>query len=113
MAAKKQQVEDTKKRKRINTESHQSPSKPKASKFVASKKPKPHFDNKEKKNVPLTGRERRLNAKELAEARKKKRKRHFTLEQVFFPRFLNPHELGLIFNLGFKLLLNDMLLVQD
>ncbi|XP_004508185.1 pumilio homolog 24 isoform X2 [Cicer arietinum] len=81
MAAKKQQVEDTKKRKRINTESHQSPSKPKASKFVASKKPKPHFDNKEKKNVPLTGRERRLNAKELAEARKKKRKRHFTLEQ--------------------------------
>ncbi|GAU48158.1 hypothetical protein TSUD_198160, partial [Trifolium subterraneum] len=51
------------------------------SKFVPSKKPKPHSDDKDKKKTPLTARERRHNAKELTEARKKKRKRHFTLEQ--------------------------------
>ncbi|EEF45594.1 Protein penguin, putative [Ricinus communis] len=33
------------------------------------------------KNAPETKRERRIRAKELAEARKKKRKRHYTLEQ--------------------------------
>ncbi|KAH1088423.1 hypothetical protein AAZX31_07G226400 [Glycine max] len=78
MAAKKQDAGDTKKRKRLNTEA------PKASKLVASKKHKPDSvakDNKNKKTAPLTGRERRLHAKELADARKKKRKRHFTLEQ--------------------------------
>lgn len=77
MAAKKQDAADTKKRKRLNTETR-SNSKP--SKFVASKKHKPDSVPKEKK-VPLTGRERRLQAKELADARKKKRKRHYTLEQ--------------------------------
>ncbi|WJX96208.1 hypothetical protein P8452_77443 [Trifolium repens] len=82
MAAKQQQQDvDTKKRKRTNTESHKSPSNSKLTKFVPSKKPKPHSDDKDKKKTPLTGRERRINAKELAEARKKKRKRHFTLEQ--------------------------------
>ncbi|KAK7363536.1 hypothetical protein VNO77_05682 [Canavalia gladiata] len=78
MAAKKQQSGNTKKRKRLNTETHEAPSK---SKLVASKKHKPDSVSKEKKKAPLTGRERRLHAKELAEARKKKRKRHFTLEQ--------------------------------
>ncbi|CAI8610701.1 unnamed protein product [Vicia faba] len=81
MAAKNDQLADTKKRKRINTEPHKAPSKPKVTKFVPSKKPKPHSDDKEKKTIPLTGRERRINAKELADARKKKRRRHFTLEQ--------------------------------
>ncbi|XP_045786833.1 pumilio homolog 24 isoform X1 [Trifolium pratense] len=83
MAPKKQQPQelDTKKRKRTNTESHKSPSNSKSTKFVPSKKPKPHSDDKDKNKTPLTGRERRQNAKELAEARKKKRKRHFTLEQ--------------------------------
>lgn len=59
MAAKKQDAVDTKKRKRLNTETR-SNSKP--SKFVASKKHKPDSVPKEKK-VPLTGRERRLQAK--------------------------------------------------
>ncbi|KAH1247634.1 Pumilio 24 [Glycine max] len=57
---------------------------PKASKLVASKKHKLDSvakDNKNKKTTPLTGRERRLHYEELADARKKKRKRHFTLEQ--------------------------------
>ncbi|KAI5415700.1 pumilio homolog 24 isoform X1 [Lathyrus oleraceus] len=81
MAPKNELLADTKKRKRINTESHKSPSKPKPTKFVPSKKPKPHSDDKEKKTIPLTGRERRINAKELADSRKKKRRRHFTLEQ--------------------------------
>ncbi|XP_015937538.1 pumilio homolog 24 [Arachis duranensis] len=93
MAPKKQDDGSTKKRKRIpasgsNAEaSHESPSK--APKLSASKKPfkalktrKPDAVPKDKtKKAPLTGRERRLHAKELAEARKKKRKRHFTLEQ--------------------------------
>ncbi|KAG4929365.1 hypothetical protein AAZX31_17G028600 [Glycine max] len=81
MAAKKHDAGDTKKRKRLNTETHEAP---KASKLVASKKHKPDSvakDNKNKKTAPLTGRERRLHSKELADARKKKRKRHFTLEQ--------------------------------
>ncbi|XP_058775080.1 pumilio homolog 24-like [Vicia villosa] len=81
MEAKNDQVADTKKRKRTNTEHHKSPYKPKVTKFVPSKKPKPHSDNKEKKTIPLTGRERRINAKELADSRKKKRRRHFTLKQ--------------------------------
>lgn len=46
---------------------------------------KPQYDNKsdyaEEKKEPKTKREARLQAKELAEARKKKRKRHYTLEQ--------------------------------
>ncbi|KAL5123829.1 Kinesin-like protein KIN-5B [Glycine soja] len=56
----------------------------KASKLVASKKHKLDSvakDNKNKKTTPLTGQERRLHSEELADARKKKRKRHFTLEQ--------------------------------
>ncbi|KAK7264669.1 hypothetical protein RJT34_32279 [Clitoria ternatea] len=78
MAAKKHHDGNTKKRKRINTEPHEAPSK---SKHFASKKHKSDSAVKEKKKVPLTGRERRVHAKELAEARKKKRKRHYTLEQ--------------------------------
>ncbi|XP_027330421.1 pumilio homolog 24 isoform X2 [Abrus precatorius] len=78
MAAKKQLAGDTKKRKRVNTETHEAPYN---SKLVASKKHKPNSAGKEKKKAPLTGRERRLQSKELAEARKKKRKRHYTLEQ--------------------------------
>ncbi|KAJ6897808.1 hypothetical protein NC652_024584 [Populus alba x Populus x berolinensis] len=35
----------------------------------------------EEKNTPLSKRERRLHAKELTEARKKRRKQHYTLEQ--------------------------------
>ncbi|KAL2990339.1 hypothetical protein AAZX31_11G193600 [Glycine max] len=53
-------------------------------KLVASKKHKLDSvakDNKNKKTTPLTGRERRLHFEELADARKKKRKRHFTLKQ--------------------------------
>ncbi|KAJ0092038.1 hypothetical protein Patl1_24979 [Pistacia atlantica] len=45
---------------------------------------KPKFGNKdanEEQTVPKSKRERRLHAKELAEARKKKRKRHYDLEQ--------------------------------
>ncbi|RYR37516.1 hypothetical protein Ahy_A09g042394 [Arachis hypogaea] len=94
MAPKKQDDGSTKKRKQIpaldsNTEaSHESPSK--VPKLSASKKPfkslktrKPDAVPKDKtKKAPFIGRKRRLHAKELAEARKKKRKRHFTLEQV-------------------------------
>ncbi|KHN45753.1 Pumilio like 24 [Glycine soja] len=81
MAAKKHDVGDTKKRKRLNTKTQKDP---KASKLVASKKHKLDSvakDNKNKKTTPLTGREGRLHSEELADARKKKRKRHFTLEQ--------------------------------
>ncbi|XP_020227663.1 pumilio homolog 24 isoform X2 [Cajanus cajan] len=81
MAAKKQDAAKTNKRKRLNTETHEGPSNSKVSKFVASKKHKPESVGKEKTKTPLTGRERRLQAKELADARKKKRKRHYTLEQ--------------------------------
>ncbi|KAL4344058.1 hypothetical protein AHAS_Ahas11G0140400 [Arachis hypogaea] len=100
MAPKKKDDGSTKKRKRIpasgsNAEAlHESPSK--APKLSASKKPfkslktrKPDAVPKDKtKKAPLTGRERRLHAKELAEARKKKRKRHFTLEQVLLWNFV-------------------------
>lgn len=81
MAVKKQDAAKTNKRKRLNTETHEGPSNSKVSKFVASKKHKPDSVGKEKMKTPLTGRERRLQAKELADARKKKRKRHYTLEQ--------------------------------
>ncbi|KAL2338996.1 hypothetical protein Fmac_013442 [Flemingia macrophylla] len=81
MAAKKQVVAKTNKRKRPNTETREAPSNSKVSKFVASKKHKPESAAKEKTKTPLTGRERRLHAKELANARKKKRKRHYSLEQ--------------------------------
>ncbi|KAL4308813.1 hypothetical protein GQ457_01G021600 [Hibiscus cannabinus] len=53
--------------------SNQKPQHPSHSKF---KKPESGSENKE-----LTKRERRIQAKELAEARKKKRKPHYTLEQ--------------------------------
>ncbi|KAK8619658.1 hypothetical protein V6N13_135940 [Hibiscus sabdariffa] len=53
--------------------SNQKPEHPSHSKF---KKPEPGNENKE-----LSKRERRIQAKELAEARKKKRKPHYTLEQ--------------------------------
>ncbi|KAK4283399.1 hypothetical protein QN277_000351 [Acacia crassicarpa] len=100
MAAKKQQVDKTKKRKRIPGSNNEAdkPSPSKVPKLAASKRPFPPknkasgkpskfikkgpnvTDDKEKK-APLTARERRLHSKELAEARKKKRKRHYTLEQ--------------------------------
>ncbi|MED6106511.1 hypothetical protein PIB30_005139 [Stylosanthes scabra] len=94
MPPKKQNDGNTKKRKRIPSAgsnaqaSHESPSKaPKLS--SATKKPfkslkprKPDAVPKDNtKKAPLSGRERRLHAKELAEARKKKRKRHYNLEQ--------------------------------
>lgn len=86
MAAKKQQVGNTNKRKRSNTDAHESPSNSKNPKFTASKKPKPfskdsnsknpkfdaskklkpHSFSKEKKDpttTPLTGRERRIQSK--------------------------------------------------
>lgn len=86
MAPKNQHDGTLKKRKRNTTEPpHKSPSKSKApTKFAASKKHKPNSAGKEKNEkptVPVTGRERRIQSKELAEARKKKRKRHYTLEQ--------------------------------
>ncbi|KAF7813526.1 pumilio-like protein 24-like [Senna tora] len=92
MAAKKEQVDKSKKRKRIpgsKTEADES-SPSKMPKFAVSKgsgkpsnpikKGKTALAGKEKK-APATARERRVHAKELAEARKKKRKRHYTLEQ--------------------------------
>ncbi|KAI4338311.1 hypothetical protein L6164_016652 [Bauhinia variegata] len=98
MAAKKQQLNKTKKRKQITaskTEADGSTSKkPKLSvsnpSNPAGKKSRKTFDSVKKhkvavagkeKKAPVTPRERRLQAKELAEARKKKRKRHYTLEQ--------------------------------
>ncbi|KAJ1395242.1 Pumilio RNA-binding repeat [Sesbania bispinosa] len=83
MAAKKQQHAGShKKRKRINSNTDEANESRSNSKFVASKKHKSDSLGKEKTNkAPVTGRERRLHAKELAEARKKKRKRHYTLEQ--------------------------------
>lgn len=83
MAAKKQQEEvDIKKRKRTNTETPSSnPKKKSTTKFVPSKKPKPHSDDKDKNKAPLNARERRHHAKELTDARKQKRRRHYTLEQ--------------------------------
>ncbi|QCD80016.1 hypothetical protein DEO72_LG2g334 [Vigna unguiculata] len=83
MAAKKQDAGNTKKRKLLDTKTHESPSKSKTSNSDASKRHKPHSVAKDTKQQkpPLTGRERRLHAKELADARKKKRKRHYTLEQ--------------------------------
>ncbi|CAL0330180.1 unnamed protein product [Lupinus luteus] len=110
MAAKKQEVENTKKRKRIagsNTtdsapnESHsKKPFKSAKKPFDSVKKPfnsdkkpfksdkkpfksdKPVAAGKDNRTIaPASGRERRVHAKELADARKMKRKRHFTLEQ--------------------------------
>ncbi|CAJ1940948.1 unnamed protein product [Sphenostylis stenocarpa] len=83
MAAKKQDAGNTKKRKRLDSKTHESPSNSKDSNLAAPKKHKPDSVAKDKKQQkpPLTGRERRLHAKELADARKKKRKRHYTLEQ--------------------------------
>ncbi|CAN6551311.1 unnamed protein product [Malus baccata var. baccata] len=97
MAAKKQEKSSPKKRKQIpgnKPETHSSsskktklldskPSNPRSTDF---KKPSKHFKPREpgldhEKQVPLSKREGRLRAKELAEARKKKRKRHYNLEQ--------------------------------
>ncbi|KAF5737025.1 putative Penguin [Tripterygium wilfordii] len=101
MAAKNRQGEEAKKRKHIaganKTEPGASPSKKRkldASKtrippnkgakkpFKPSKPPiRANLDNSKEDKAPLTKREGRLKAKELAEARKKKRKRHYNLEQ--------------------------------
>ncbi|KAE9601479.1 putative CPL domain-containing protein [Lupinus albus] len=117
MAAKKQEIENTKKRKRIagsNTtesaanESHtkkpfksakkpfdsvkkpfnsdKKPFKSDKKPFKSDKKPfksdKADASGRDNRTIaPASGRERRLHAKELADARKMKRKRHFTLEQ--------------------------------
>ncbi|KAK6265341.1 hypothetical protein QUC31_016178 [Theobroma cacao] len=107
MAAKNQQTQKPKKRKQISSvEVERDGSKSKKPKLLASKpskdgssKPlkKPFKLPKQKREQPndskfeksesgnenkeLTKRERRLLAKELAEARKKKRKPHYTLEQ--------------------------------
>ncbi|KAG4980342.1 hypothetical protein JHK85_034300 [Glycine max] len=80
MAAKKHDAGDTKKRKRLNTETHEDP---KASKLVASKKHKLDSvakDNKNKKTTPPTGRERRLHSKELARLWEKMRRHEIAKE---------------------------------
>ncbi|KAJ7955158.1 pumilio-like 24 [Quillaja saponaria] len=98
MASSNQKVNKTTKRKRIpGSKTETDGSRSKMSKLViskpsnhpekGSKKPiksfKKHqpagFD--EEKKVPSTNRDRRIHAKELTEARKKKRKRHYNLEQ--------------------------------
>ncbi|XP_068332792.1 pumilio homolog 24-like [Pyrus communis] len=97
MAAKKQEKSSPKKRKQIpgnKLETHSSSSKkpklldskrsnPRSTDFKKPSKPfkprEPGLDHE--KQVPLSKREGRLRAKELAEARKKKRKRHYNLEQ--------------------------------
>ncbi|XP_024030000.1 pumilio homolog 24 isoform X1 [Morus notabilis] len=99
MAAKDQQKSKPMKRKQISSAKPESGNSiSKKPKFVAdSKKPsndlkhvakKPFKGPKDsqsghgnEKKGPMSTRERRLHAKELAEARKKKRKRHYTLEQ--------------------------------
>lgn len=65
MAAKKQDAGNTKKRKRLDTKTQESPSHSKTSNLAASKKHKPHSVAKDKKEQKptLTGRERRLHAK--------------------------------------------------
>jgi len=65
MAAKKQDAGNTKKRKRIDTKTNESHSNSKTSNLAASKKHKPLSVAKDKKQQkpPLTGRERRLQAK--------------------------------------------------
>ncbi|KAH0993000.1 hypothetical protein GBA52_004483 [Prunus armeniaca] len=97
MAAKKQEKSGPKKRKQIpGTKSETYSSTSKKPKFLDSKpsnhrsndfkKPSKPFKQREpgldnEKQVPLSKREGRLRAKELAESRKKKRKRHYNLEQ--------------------------------
>ncbi|KAM1171536.1 hypothetical protein ACFX2G_022245 [Malus domestica] len=98
MAAKKQEKSSPKKRKQIpgnkaetNSSTSKKPklldSKPSNPRSTDFKKPSKPFKPREpgldhEKQVPLSKREGRLRAKELAEARKKKRKRHYNLEQV-------------------------------
>ncbi|BBG93141.1 pumilio 24 [Prunus dulcis] len=97
MAAKKQEKSGPKKRKQIpgtKSETYSStskkpkfldskPSNPRSNDFKKPSKPfkqrEPGLDNE--KQIPLSKREGRLRAKELAESRKKKRKRHYNLEQ--------------------------------
>ncbi|VVA24672.1 PREDICTED: pumilio [Prunus dulcis] len=97
MAAKKQEKSGPKKRKQIpgtKSETYSStskkpkfldskPSNPRSNDFKKPSKPfkqrEPGLDNE--KQIPLSNREGRLRAKELAESRKKKRKRHYNLEQ--------------------------------
>ncbi|KAJ0035556.1 hypothetical protein Pint_24442 [Pistacia integerrima] len=108
MAAKNQQETNKLKKRKLNAGAkvHPNASTSKKPKVTASKPPKtpqnkefnkpfnpikqkqnpfkPKFGNKdanEEQTVPKSKRERRLHAKELAEARKKKRKRHYDLEQ--------------------------------
>lgn len=99
MAAKNQQSDKPKKRKltpsgkpEVNNSVSKKPkfekSKDIKKPFKPSKQPyseKPRFQKSEtalnENKVPLTKREGRLQAKDLAEARKKKRKRHYNLEQ--------------------------------
>ncbi|KAB2625181.1 pumilio 24-like [Pyrus ussuriensis x Pyrus communis] len=97
MAAKKQEKSSPKKRKQIpgnkpetNSSTSKKPklldSKPSNPRSTDFKKPPKPFKPREpgldhEKQVPLSKQEGRLRAKELAEARKKKRKRHYNLEQ--------------------------------
>ncbi|KAK2990301.1 hypothetical protein RJ640_014753 [Escallonia rubra] len=101
MAAKNQHGSDPKKRKRLpSTKGDGQTSNPKKAKLPSNpsnkgfKKPfkssksehtsKPRFDKSEmgeEREVPKSKREVRLQAKELTEARKKKRKRHYDLEK--------------------------------
>ncbi|KAL9325577.1 hypothetical protein ACSQ67_006222 [Phaseolus vulgaris] len=82
MAAKKQDAGNTKKRKRLDNKTHESPSKSKTSNLAVSKKHKPHSVAKDKKQQmpPLTGRERRIHAKELARLWEKMRRHEIAKE---------------------------------
>ncbi|KAL4391323.1 hypothetical protein AHAS_Ahas03G0233600 [Arachis hypogaea] len=91
MAPKKQDNGSTKKRKRIPTSgsnaeaSHESPSKaPKTLPLRNPSNPSKHANQMSF----LKTRPRRLPLQEVAEARKKKRKRHFTIEQVLLWNFV-------------------------
>ncbi|WCJ23422.1 pumilio 24 [Euphorbia peplus] len=93
MAAKKHDVTKSNKRKQSSDYKHVGDtSAPKKPKFVNSngdkkpfkpfKKPQSGYESDSKKTVkPESKRESRIRAKELVEARKKRRKRHYTLEQ--------------------------------
>ncbi|KAL8263985.1 hypothetical protein R6Q59_022115 [Mikania micrantha] len=69
-------------KKKLKTPSNDQQNKGFKKKFDAKVPGKPKFDKSDAAhNVPKTKRELRIQAKELAEARKKKRKPHYTLEQ--------------------------------
>ncbi|KAK9059426.1 hypothetical protein SSX86_022046 [Deinandra increscens subsp. villosa] len=69
-------------KKKLKTQSNDQQNKGFKKKFDSKAAGKPKFDKSDAaNNVPKSKRELRIQAKELAEARKKKRKPHYTLEQ--------------------------------